>query len=189
MIIVIGLGNPGSAYAGHRHNIGFTVLDELARREGLHFEEKKIFHADIAQFGQLLLVKPKTFMNESGLAARALIKHYPDAQVVTLYDEITVSVGDIKCSFGRGDGGHNGVTSLIDHLGTKDFFRIRIGIRPVHEELMPRIAPPNGFETFMLSNFAPFETALRDQGIDKAIKAIELLPFKTKDEIMTVCNA
>ncbi len=187
MIIVIGLGNPGKAHAGQRHNIGWTVLDALAAKEGLHFNERKLFHASIAQFGELMLVKPDTFMNESGIAARQLVRNY-DAPIVVVYDDISINVGEIKISFGRGDGGHNGVTSTIAHLGTKDFLRIRIGIRPVHEELLPRIAPPHGFESFMLSNFAPFETDLRDKAIDKAIEIIEQLPFKTKEELMTQYN-
>lgn len=188
MIIVIGLGNPGNTHAGQRHNVGWTVLDALVAREGLHFEDKSIFHAAVAQFGQLMLVKPDTFMNNSGQAAKALQKQYPDAPVVVVYDDISINVGEIKISFSRGDGGHNGLTSLIQHLGTKDFLRIRVGIRPIHEELLPRIAPPNGFENFMLSNFAPFETELRDTAIDKAIEIIEQLPFKTKEELMNAHN-
>ncbi len=188
MNIVIGLGNPGNTHAGQRHNVGWMVLDAVAAKEALHFEDKKIFSASIAEFGQLLLAKPDTFMNESGRAAKALLKQFPDAQIAVVYDDISINVGEIKISFGRGDGGHNGVTSVIDHLGTKDFLRIRIGIRPVHEELLPRIAPPNGFETFMLSSFAPFESELRDQGIEKAIAVIESLPFKTKEEIMNEYN-
>jgi PTH1 family peptidyl-tRNA hydrolase len=188
MIIVIGLGNPGPAHAGQRHNVGWMVLDALAAKEALHFEEKKIFSAEITEFGQLLLAKPDTYMNDSGLAAMRLLKQYPDAQITVVYDDINIDLGEIKCSYGRGDGGHNGVSSVINHLNNKDFFRIRIGIRPIHEELLPRIAPPNGFQTFMLAPFAPFETELRDQAIEKAITIIEQLPFKNKDEIMNLYN-
>jgi PTH1 family peptidyl-tRNA hydrolase len=187
MVIVIGLGNPGNIHAAQRHNVGWMVLDGLVSEEALHFAEKSIFHAEIAQFGQLLLAKPATFMNLSGLAAKALANQY-DAPIVVVYDDIDIVLGTIKCSFGRGAGGHNGVQSVIDHLGTKDFLRIRIGVRPVHEELLPRIAPPDGFEKFLLSNFAPFEIALRDQGIEQAIKVIESLPHKTKEEIMNEYN-
>jgi PTH1 family peptidyl-tRNA hydrolase len=189
MNIVIGLGNPGSAHAGQRHNIGWMALDAMAAQEALKFEDKKLFSAAVALFGaELLLAKPDTFMNNSGLAAKALLRQYPDAVVTVVYDDIQISLGDIKCSFSRGAGGHNGVQSVMDHLGTKDFFRIRIGVRPVHEELHSRIAPPDGFEKFLLSNFAPFETELRDQGIDKAIKVIQSLPFKTVEELMNQHN-
>ncbi|HTH93145.1 MAG TPA: aminoacyl-tRNA hydrolase [Candidatus Paceibacterota bacterium] len=188
MYIVIGLGNPGSEHAGQRHNVGWMVLDALAAKEALSFEEKKIFAARISQFGQLLLAKPDTFMNDSGLAAEKLRKQHPDAEIVVVYDDININLGEVKCSYARGDGGHNGLTSLIAHLGTKDFLRIRVGIRPVHEELLPRIAPPDGFQKFMLSPFAPFEAELRDQGIEKAVAIIESLPFKTKEEIMNQFN-
>jgi peptidyl-tRNA hydrolase, PTH1 family len=187
MIIVIGLGNIGSKYRGHRHNVGFQVLDALAEKESLCFEEKSIFHCDLTQFGELLLAKPTTFMNESGKAAQTLLRQY-NAPLVVVYDDIDISLGTVKCSFGRGAGGHNGVQSIIDHVGHKDFFRIRIGIRPVHEELMSRIAPPNGFETFMLSDFAPFEEEERDKAIEKTIKIIEMLPHKSFDEIMNLQN-
>lgn len=188
MNIVIGLGNPGNAHAQQRHNVGWMVLDALAAKESLRFEDKKIFSASISQFGQLLLAKPDTFMNESGIAAKAILKQYPDATTVVVYDEISINLGEIKCSYDRGAGGHNGVQSVIDHLGTKEFLRIRVGVRPVHEELLPRIAPPDGFEKFLLSNFAPFETELRDKAIDQAIAIIESLPFKTKEEIMNLYN-
>ncbi|MDB5188791.1 MAG: peptidyl-trna hydrolase [Candidatus Nomurabacteria bacterium] len=188
MNIVIGLGNPGTTYAQQRHNIGWMVLDALAAREAITFTEKKLFSASIAQFGELLLAKPETFMNNSGMAAKAIMKQYMDAPVAVVYDDIDIPLGEIKCSFGRGAGGHNGVQSLIDHLGHKEFFRIRIGVRPIHEELLPRIAPPDGFEKFLLSNFAPFEIELRDQSIEKAIQIIESLPHTSIEEIMNLYN-
>ncbi|HWC57998.1 MAG TPA: aminoacyl-tRNA hydrolase [Candidatus Paceibacterota bacterium] len=189
MHIVIGLGNPGSAHERDRHNIGFQVLDTLAVREGLSWEHKKIFHADSTQFGELMLVKPDTFVNESGITAAALAKQYPDASVTVVYDEINISVGQIKCSIGRGDGGHNGLTSIIAHLGHRDFFRIRVGIRPVHDELLPKIAPPHGFETFVLAPFAPQEEALKEQGIARAIEAIESLEKHSLSELMNTYNS
>jgi PTH1 family peptidyl-tRNA hydrolase len=188
MNIVIGLGNPGKTYAQHRHNVGWMVLDALAAKESLHFNEKKLFHAAIASFGtELLLAKPDTFMNNSGQAAAMLVKQY-EGSVAVVYDDIDIPLGTIKCSFNRGAGGHNGVQSVMDHLDTKNFLRIRVGVRPVHEELLPRIAPPDGFEKFLLSDFAPFEHELRDQGIEKAIQVIESLPHKTIEEIMNLYN-
>ncbi len=187
MNIVIGLGNPGNTYMNHRHNVGWMVLDAIAAKESLHFVSNKFVSGEVSQFGQLLLLKPDTFMNSSGKAAKAAAKHFLGT-IVVVYDDIDISLGEIKCSFGRGAGGHNGVQSVIDHLGTKDFLRIRVGVRPVHEELQSKILPPNGFETFLLSNFAPFEYELRDKGIEKAINVIESLPFKTVEEIMNAYN-
>jgi PTH1 family peptidyl-tRNA hydrolase len=188
MNIVIGLGNPGNTYAKQRHNVGWMVLDALAAREGLHFNERKLFHASIASFGsELLLAKPDTFMNNSGLAAAMLVKQHA-GNVAVVYDDIDIPLGTVKCSVNRGAGGHNGVQSVIDHLDTKNFLRIRVGVRPVHEELQSKILPPNGFETFLLSNFAPFEIELRDKGIEQALKIIESLPHKTLEEIMNEHN-
>lgn len=188
MNIVIGLGNPGTKYKGHRHNIGTMVLDALAAKRALHFESKPLFHAEIAVSGTTLtIVKPETFMNDSGTAARMVAKQY-NAPVTVVYDDIDIALGTVKCSYDRGAGGHNGVQSIIDHLGTKEFFRIRVGVRPVHEELLPRIAPPDGFQKFLLSDFAPFEVELKEQGIVKAIDIIEMLSTKSIEEIMTLVN-
>lgn len=188
MILVIGLGNPGEKYAHQRHNIGFQVLDALAEKHELHFNDRGLFSAAIVPLGtELLLVKPNTFMNHSGVSARALVRNY-DASVAVVYDDIDIPLGNVKVSFGRGAGGHNGVQSIIDHLGHKDFLRIRIGVRPVHEELMDRILPPDGFQTFLLSNFAPFEKEKRDAGIQKAIAIIESLPTLNVEEVMNQYN-
>lgn len=188
MILVIGLGNPGAPYAKQRHNVGFQVLDALAEKHSLHFNKRGLFSASVAPFGvEVLLVKPETFMNHSGITAKALVRNY-DANVVVVYDDIDIPLGNVKVSFGRGAGGHNGVQSIIDHLGHKDFLRIRVGVRPVHDELLGRIAPPDGFQTFLLSNFAPFEKEKRDAGIQKAIAVIESLPQHSFEEIMNQHN-
>lgn len=187
MKIVIGLGNPGHKFAGHRHNVGFITLDAYTKKEGLHFVEKDLFHAHLAKGGDMLLVKPETFMNDSGKSARMLAKQY-DVSIVVVYDDIDINIGEVKCSFDRGAGGHNGVQSIIDHLGTTAFFRIRIGVRPIHPELLPKIAPPDGFEKYLLSDFAPMEDDLKQQGINKAMEIIESLKTMSFDEIMTKYN-
>ncbi len=187
MKIIIGLGNPGKKYCMHRHNIGFQTLDVYADTHALHFAEKAIFNAEVAIDGELSLAKPTTWMNDSGTAAKALTKQF-DAPLVVIYDDIDINVGTVKCSFDRGSGGHNGVQSVIDHLGTKEFFRIRIGVRPTHEELLPRIAPPDGFEKYLLSDFAPFEEEKKKDGINRAIEIIEALKTMTFEEIMNKYN-
>lgn len=186
--IIIGLGNPGGKFAKHRHNVGFMVLDTYADKAGLHFVQKDLFHAQVAHDAtDTIYAKPETFMNDSGRAARMIAKQY-NLPVVVVYDDIDLPVGTVKCSFDRGAGGHNGVQSLIDHLGTTAFARIRVGVRPVHEELLPRIAPPDGFEKFLLSDFAPMEDELKKQGIDRAVEIIEALKTKTFDEVMNQFN-
>lgn len=186
--IVIGLGNPGGKFAKHRHNVGFMVLDTYADNKGIHFVEKDLFQAQLAQDEVgTIYAKPETFMNDSGRAARMIAKQY-NLPVVVVYDDIDIPVGTVKCSFDRGAGGHNGVQSLIDHLGTTAFARIRVGVRPVHEELLPRIAPPDGFEKFLLSDFAPMEDGLKKQGIDRAIDIIDALKTKTFENLMNEFN-
>lgn len=187
MAIIIGLGNPTKKHEGDRHNAGFMTLESFAQNKDLSFENKNIFDALVCEDGDLLLAKPQTYMNDSGLSAQKLFKQYKEMPVV-VYDDIDINIGEVKCSFGRGAGGHNGVQSIIDHLGTKDFFRVRIGVRPVHEELKSHILPPDGFQNFLLKPFAPFETELKEQGIKKAVAIIEALKTKTFTEIMTEFN-
>jgi peptidyl-tRNA hydrolase, PTH1 family len=186
-MIILGLGNPGTKYAKNRHNVGFMVLDAYAAQESLSFAEEKLFFSEVARTGDMVLAKPHTFMNDSGKAAKVLLKQYGD-ELVVVYDEINVPIGEVKCSYDRGSGDHNGVQSIIDHLGHQKFFRIRVGVRPVHEELLPRIAPPDGFEKFMLSDFTPMEQDLMKQGIEKAVKIIHELQNKSFEQIMNEYN-
>lgn len=187
MIIIIGLGNPGAKHSKQRHNVGFQILDSLAEKESLHFVEKNIFESFVVQYGDLLLAKPTTWMNDSGKSARLLQKQF-QVPVAVVYDDIDINIGSVKCSFDRGAGGHNGVQSMIDCLGTTAFFRIRVGVRPTHEELLPQIAPPDGFEKFLLTDFAPMELELKEQGINKAIEIIEALKTKSFEEVMNQFN-
>lgn len=142
-ILVVGLGNPGSQYDNTPHNAGFAVLDELvsrARQEGnaVRREDKKEYSLQEIMVGgrRVALVKPLLFMNRSGSALRALLKHVdvaPDAMWF-VHDEIDLPLGDLRVSFGSRAAGHNGVQDVIEKLGTKDFFRFRIGVRPPHME-------------------------------------------------------
>ena len=188
MILLVGLGNIGKEHERQRHNLGFMVLDTYTDNTGCSFEHKALFYADVAVCKEILCIKPTTYMNNSGQAVAKLVQQYPDARVVVVYDDIDIALGTVKCSVGRGDGGHNGILSIINHLGHRDFLRIRVGVRPVHEALLPRIAPPNGFEQFLLSPFAPFEDVLKEQGIQRAITIIASLSEKTDQEIMNQYN-
>ena len=173
-MIIIGLGNPTEKHALDRHNIGFQVLDAYVEDSESSFSEKAVFEALVAVQGALFFAKPTTWMNDSGLCAKKLFQQYKELPVV-VYDDIDIPLGQVKCSFGRGAGGHNGVQSIIDHLVTKDFFRIRVGVRPVHDELKSHILPPDGFQNFLLKPFAPFEKELHEQGVKQACEVIEKL--------------
>ena len=123
--VVVGLGNPGRSYERTRHNIGFLVADELAGRHGGSWRSKKKAEAAPIGFGlkNVTLLKPTTYMNNSGSA----LAGYKPEQLVVVHDDLDLPVGDVRVKVGGGAGGHNGLRSIIQHLGN-DFVRVRIGI-------------------------------------------------------------
>ncbi len=172
-LLVVGLGNPGPQYAKTRHNVGFMVADLLAARIGAPFTVHKKSGAEIVT-GRLggrpvVLAKPRTYMNESGRHVGPLAKFYsvPPGDVIVLHDELDIAFGRIRLKLGGGEGGHNGLRSLVNALGTKDFQRVRIGIgRP------PGRKAPAAFV------LAPFNATERDEVptiYEQAADATELL--------------
>ncbi len=137
IVIVIGLGNPGSKYENTRHNAGFTALDLFAKENGFPlFSAPKKLRSEISEGSlngqKIVLVKPMTFMNLSGIAVKEAIMKYglKNYRLIVVHDDIDIPLGKTKVSKNRGPGGHNGVLSIIKEMGTKDFTRIRIGILP-----------------------------------------------------------
>ncbi len=142
--LVVGLGNPGPTYASTRHNVGFLVADELARRARANWSAPKGMRADVCETvwtpgglgvpgtdpQRVVLAKPRTFMNEAGIAvARLAGFHRIDpAHVIAIHDELDLEPGQLRLKSGGGDNGHNGLKSLRSHLGTGDFLRVRFGI-------------------------------------------------------------
>jgi PTH1 family peptidyl-tRNA hydrolase len=166
-LLVVGLGNPGREYAAHRHNVGFMAVDELARRVGADAFRDKFSgmwaRAEIAGEPAVLL-EPMTFMNASGQsvqAAAAFFKIEP-ADVIVVHDELDLPFGDVRLKHGGGHAGHNGLRSIMDHLGTGDFGRVRLGIG----------RPPPGFQgevaAFVLSGFDAAERAALPDLLKKA---------------------
>lgn len=133
-LLVVGLGNPGPQYAKTRHNVGFMVADLLAARIGAAFSVHKKSGAEIVtgRLGgrRVVLAKPRTYMNESGRQVGPLAKFYsvPPPDIVVVHDELDIAFGKIRLKLGGGEGGHNGLRSVANALGTKDFQRVRIGI-------------------------------------------------------------
>jgi peptidyl-tRNA hydrolase, PTH1 family len=133
-LIVIGMGNPGSKYNGTRHNVGFAVLDQFAKsHDSSPWVDKKDLNGQISTLNmgvsRVILIKPTTFMNNSGLAAQA-IQHFfkvYNKQTLAVYDELAIPFGQIRTRVGGQDAGHNGVKSLIAHIG-EDFGRLRVGV-------------------------------------------------------------
>lgn len=133
-LLVVGLGNPGPQYAKTRHNVGFMVADLLAARIGASFKVHKRSGADVLT-GRLchrpvVLAKPRCYMNESGRQVGPLAKFYsiPPADVIVIHDELDIDFGRIRLKTGGGEGGHNGLRSVANALGSRDFQRVRIGI-------------------------------------------------------------
>ena len=132
--LIVGLGNPGREYETTRHNAGFWWVDELAHREKLSFRSDAKFHGEVVrgQFeGQeVWLLKPQTFMNLSGRAVGALAQFYKiaPAEILVVHDELDLQPGIARLKLGGGHGGHNGLKDIIAHLGTKDFWRLRLGV-------------------------------------------------------------
>jgi PTH1 family peptidyl-tRNA hydrolase len=137
--LVVGLGNPGPAYAGHRHNVGYRVADELARRTGSRFSAARGLRAETAEVRlglpgveapRLVLAKSRTFMNETGGAVARLLGYYKIEldRMIVVHDELDLDPGQLRVKFGGGDNGHNGLRSIRASLGTGDFYRVRVGI-------------------------------------------------------------
>ena len=133
MKVIVGLGNPGPRYKDTRHNVGFQTLEELARRHPVQRQESRfdaiIAHLQIKQ-EKVFLLKPLTYMNLSGKAVRALIAYYKIdlKDIIVIYDDMDLPVGNLRIRSAGGTGGHRGMTSLVENLGTREFARIRIGI-------------------------------------------------------------
>lgn len=141
--LVAGLGNPGPAYTPTRHNVGFWALDDLAGRLGARFSIARGQRAEVTTGmlpgdHRLVLVKPTTFMNDSGVAVAAVARFHriPPADVIVVHDELDLDPTRLRLKFGGGDNGHNGLKSIRAHLGTGDFHRVRVGIgRPPGRQL------------------------------------------------------
>ena len=169
-LLVVGLGNPGREYANHRHNVGWMVADELARRHGAGWREKFNGHLAELRLGhRVAVLKPETYMNESGRsvgAAARFFKVEPDA-ILVVHDEIDFQPGRLQARLGGGLAGHNGLRSIASHLGTRDFMRLRVGVgRPGRGD---RRTPAD----YVLSNFEPEDD--REGLVARAADAIETL--------------
>ena len=176
--LVVGLGNPGPSYAGHRHNIGYMVTDELARRMGSGFRAHKSGRADVVE-GRLtppgvpgprvVLARPRCYMNEVGGPVKALATFYKvaPAHVVAIHDELDIPFDTMRVKLGGGDNGHNGLKSMRSSFGTGDFHRVRVGIG----------RPPGRQEVadFVLSDYSSAERKVLPFVVDTAADAVKTL--------------
>jgi PTH1 family peptidyl-tRNA hydrolase len=168
--LIVGLGNPGREYADTRHNVGFRVVDELARRYGLTFgkkERKAVVASGLILGKKAVLAKPQTYMNLSGESVRALVDFYKVdvARILIVSDDLDLPLGTIRLRKSGSAGGQNGLKNIIQHLGTQDFNRLRFGIG----------RPPGRMaaKDYVLAGFKGDDAILAAEVVDRAAKAVE----------------
>jgi PTH1 family peptidyl-tRNA hydrolase len=189
--LVVGLGNPGPAFASHRHNIGYRVADEMARRLAVRFRVARGMRAEVAEgrigpagadSRRLIVAKSRTYMNESGWAVSRLLAYYKlkPSNMIVVHDELDIEPGQLRVKFGGGDNGHNGLKSIRTALGTGDFYRVRIGVgRPPGRQ-----DPAN----FLLSDFPASAREDVEEEIGRAADAVESLVVVGLDRTQNAFN-
>jgi PTH1 family peptidyl-tRNA hydrolase len=184
--LIAGLGNPGRQYANNRHNIGFMVADALAAKYHLRFD--KMMNKGIVALGEIegckvALVKPQTYMNDSGQCVGPLLKFYKStpADLLVIYDELDLPAMKVQLRKAGGPAGHNGMRSIIQHVGTQEFARLRMGIG----------RPPGQMQAkdFVLRDFSSGEVAELRFVVDKAVDGVKLWLTETVENAMNRVNA
>ena len=185
--MVAALGNPGRAYARSRHNLGWMVAEALARKHRLSWRAEPAFEAEVARWdlgpgSTRWLVKPQTFMNESGRAIGAFARYrkLPVESIVAVYDDLTLDVGRLKVTVTGSSGGHNGVASLLEHVG-QGFARYRMGIGP-------KVPPEMDLKDFVLTEFSPEQVVIIESKLDHLVQGLELLLDRGADQAMNQLN-
>jgi PTH1 family peptidyl-tRNA hydrolase len=188
--LIVGLGNPGSKYDRTRHNIGFEAVDALARRWNIAMAENRKFQGFFGEglgagLTKVRLLKPQTYMNNSGQAIRAVVDWYklPPESVLVVYDEMDLPVGRIRLRLSGSAGGHNGMKSAIAHLGTQTFPRLRIGIGSAKETRSDGNAVSH-----VLGRFAPDEATVMAAVLDLVVDAIDLSLKQGVEKAMNLYN-
>lgn len=185
--LVAGLGNPGRDYASTRHNLGWILVEALARRHSLAWKRESSLPAEVARWDRspgktCWLMKPMGFMNESGppVASWARFHRIPVTEVAAVYDDITMECGRLKITVTGSPGGHNGVASLLQHLGD-GFARFRVGIGPKRPAEMD-------LKDYVLGNFEPEQLVIITQKIENYLDGLELLIKSGPDQAMNQLN-
>lgn len=164
--LVIGLGNPGQKYQRTRHNVGFDVLDRLAQEAGAKFVNHLKWRAHIAKLSNVMLMKPQTFMNESGRAAQAALRFHKwqPEETLVIYDDVSLPFGKLRYRMSGSAGGHNGVKSLIQHFGGDSFPRLKIGIgSPRSGEMVGHV----------LGKFSSEEQSGMESALERAAQSVQ----------------
>lgn len=186
MFIIAGLGNPGKEYEGTRHNVGFDVIDALADKYNISVNERKgraFCGKGIIAGQKVLLVKPQTFMNLSGESIRSLADFYkidPETEFLVIFDDVSLDVGQIRIRKKGSAGGHNGIKSIISHLGTQDFQRIKVGVGEKPKEY--------DLADYVLGHFSKEDRETMSDGYKSAMEAVELILADEIEEAMNRFN-
>ena len=183
-LLVVGLGNPGREYARHRHNVGHLVVDELARRHDGSWKSK--FSGQISEIRldghKVALLKPETYMNESGVAVSGATRFYKlePSEVLVVHDEGGFDLGRLELKVGGGPSGHKGLRSIAQHLKTPDFLRLRVGVG------RPERGDPRPLADYVLSNFEPHDDA--ENLVARAADAVEQLDAEGLEQAQRAVN-
>lgn len=183
--LIVGLGNPGSRYAHTRHNVGFNCVDRVADRQGWRFNQKRaqsLVAEGMVNGARVILAKPQTFMNNSGLAVARLLQSFrlPPEDLLVAYDDIDLTVGTIRIRERGSPGTHNGMRSIVSELGSNDFPRLRIGIRG--EE------PYRDLRTYVLTEPSGDERQILDESVERAAEAALVWVAEGSTEAMNRFN-
>ena len=186
MFVIVGLGNPTAQYEGTRHNAGFDVIDVLAEKYNISVDARKcraFCGKGIIAGQKVLLVKPQTYMNLSGESVGGIVNYYkidPESDLLVIYDDISLDVGQLRIRKKGSAGGHNGIKSIIAHLGTTVFPRIKVGVgeKPKNYDLAD----------YVLGHFSKQERELMEEGYEHASDAVEQIVQGEIEAAMNVFN-
>lgn len=186
MIVIAGLGNPGKEYENTRHNAGFNTIDALSKKYGINVTEKS--HKALVGKGyiegqKVILVKPQTYMNNSGESLREVIDFYkldPESDLIVIYDDISLNVGMLRIRDKGSAGGHNGIKSIISHLGTQVFMRIKVGVGDKIPEM--------DLADHVLGHFSKEDARVMEESFNKAADAVLMLMNGETEKAMNIYN-
>ncbi len=183
MWVIVGLGNPGRKYSLTRHNIGFRVIDSLSERLQIVFTEKEKYlkGEGLYRDNRIVLVKPLTYMNLSGAAVREVLRmrNCPPGRLIVVHDDLALPVGRIKIRERGSSGGHRGIQSIIESIGTNEFIRVKIGIGR---------SPEIPSEVYVLKKFTPQEREIINEAVESASDAVLYIIEKGVSRAMTEYN-
>lgn len=186
MFLIVGLGNPGKQYENTRHNVGFDAIDVLVdeyRIPSSGKQHKAMYGKGMIEGQKVILAKPLTYMNLSGEAVRAMVDYYkidPETELLVIFDDISLAPGNIRIRKKGSAGGHNGIKSIITHLGTQNFQRIKVGVgeKPKNWDLAD----------YVLGTFSKDDRKLVDEALERTAKAAALIVQGEIDEAMNLYN-